>query len=268
MKDMQVAVTGGTGTVGREVVTELSRRGHDVRVLSRRSPAHPVDLTTGEGLAAALDGVDVVVDAGNAGPRRKAAEALLVEGTRRLLVAERAAGVRHHVGISIVGIDRVPAGYYGVKLAQEAVVTASPVPWTIVRATQFHGLLDQVFRSMARFRVLPGAAVPLQPVDQGEVAFVLADTAEAEASGAITQFVGPERRSAAELARTWRLETGRRALLVPVPLAGATARALRAGALTNPGAWSGRTTFADWLRGQRTAAPPAAPAGQGLRRVA
>ena len=264
---MQVAVTGGTGTVGREAVAELSRRGHDVRVLSRRSPEHPVDLITGDGLAAALDGVDVVVDASNARPGRKAAEALLVAGTRRLLVAEQAAGVRHHVGISIVGIDRVPAGYYGVKLAQEAVVKASSVPWTIVRATQFHGMLDHIFRSMARFRVLPGAAVPLQPVDEREVAFVLADTAEAQASGAITQFVGPERRSVAELARTWRLETGRRALLVPVPLVGAAARALRAGALTNSDARTGRTRFADWLRGQRTAST-ATSAGRGLRSAA
>lgn len=265
---MQVAVTGGTGTIGREVVAELARRGHEVRALSRRSPDHRADLITGDGLAAALEGVEVVVDACNAGPRRKAAERLLVDGTQRLLAAERAAGVRHHVGISIVGIDRVPSGYYGVKLDQEAVVKGSPVPWTIVRATQFHGLLDQVFGALADFRMLPGAAVPLQPVDQREVAVVLADTAEAEASGATTQFVGPECRTAAHLARTWRLETGRRPLLVPVPLAGATGRALRAGALTNPGAWTGRTTFADWLRGQRTAAAPAAPAGPGLRSAA
>jgi uncharacterized protein YbjT (DUF2867 family) len=265
---MQVAVTGGTGTVGREVAAELGRRGHQVRVLSRRSPEHPVDLITGEGLAAALDGVEVVVDASGAGPRRRPAEALLVDGTRRLLLAERAAGVRHHVGISIVGIDRVPAGYYKVKLEQEDVVKGSPVPWTIVRATQFHALLDQVFRSMARLRVLPGAAVPLQPVDQREVAVVLSDTAEAEASGSITQFVGPERRTAAELAATWRLETGRRALLVPVPLVGAAGRALRAGALTNPGGWTGHTTFADWLRGQRTTTVAAAPAGRGQRSAA
>jgi uncharacterized protein YbjT (DUF2867 family) len=262
---MQVVVTGGTGVLGREVVAELARRGHEVRVLARRSPEHPVDLTTGDGLGAALEGVDVVVDASNAGPGRKAAEALLIGGTRRLLVAEQAAGVAHHVGVSIVGIDRVPSGYYRVKLDQEAVVKASPVPWTLVRATQFHSLLDQVFGAMARFGVLPDAAVPMQPVDPHEVAVVLADTAEAEASGATTQFGGPERRTAAELARTWRLETGRRALLVPVPPAGAAGRALRAGALTNPGAWTGRTTFADWLRRGRTAAAPAALAPHGLR---
>jgi uncharacterized protein YbjT (DUF2867 family) len=259
---MLIAVTGGTGTLGRHVVGELERRGHEVRVLSRKSAEHPADLVTGTGLAAALEGADAVVDASNAGPSRRAAEALLVEGNRRLLAAERAAGVAHHVAVSIVGIDRVPYGYYRVKLAQEAVVRGGPVPWTIVRATQFHQLLALVFERVARFGVLPGAAVPLQPVDPREVAVVLADTVEAEASGEITRYAGPERRLARELAETWRLETGRRALMLPVPLPGAVGRALRAGGLTERGAWTGRTTFAEWLR----ESPAPAPA-VGLERV-
>jgi uncharacterized protein YbjT (DUF2867 family) len=253
MKRMVIAVTGGTGTLGRHVVQELERRGHEVRALSRSSPEHPVDLIAGTGLAAALEGVDAVVDASNAGPSRDAAEALLVEGNRRLLDAERAAGVAHHVGVSIVGIDRVPYGYYQVKLAQEGVVRGGPVPWTIVRATQFHQLVARYFGRMARYRLLPGAAIPLQPVDPCEVAVVLADTAEDEASGEITRYAGPERRLVRELAQTWRLETGRRALVVPVPLPGAIGRALRAGGLTEPGAWTGRMTFAEWL--SRSAAP-------------
>jgi uncharacterized protein YbjT (DUF2867 family) len=247
MVAMLIAVTGGTGTLGREVVRELSERGHDVRALSRRSPEHPVDLTTGEGLDAALAGVEVVVDAANAGPRRKAAEAVLVDGTRRLLAAEARAGVAHHIAVSIVGIDRVPYAYYEVKLAQEAVVRDGGVPWTIVRATQFHTLLDMAFSATARAAILPGAGFPLQPVDPREVAAAIADTAEAEPSRAITQFAGPEVRSMRELAQEWRELTGRRAAIVPVPLAGATGRALRAGELTHPGAWTGRRTFADWL---------------------
>jgi uncharacterized protein YbjT (DUF2867 family) len=252
---MVIAVTGGSGTVGREVVRELAARGHDVRALSRGSREPQVDLTTGEGLAAALEGADVVVDAANGGPD------VLVDGTRRLLAAERAAGVEHHVGVSIVGVDRVPYRYYDVKLSQEAIVRTSPVPWTIVRATQFHTLLDSVFSATARRGLLPGAAFPLQPVDAREVAVVLADTAEAEASGDTTQFAGPERRTVRELAQTWRLERGRRALLVPIPLPGATGRALRAGELTNGGAWTGRITFGDWLSG-RTAPAPGIPAGR------
>jgi uncharacterized protein YbjT (DUF2867 family) len=245
---MVVAVTGGSGTLGRAVVRELEARGHAVRALSRHSSAHPVDLTTGQGLAAALAGVDVVVDASNAGPTRKPAEAVLVGGTRRLLAAEGPAGVGHHVGVSIVGIDRVPYAYYEVKLAQEAVVRGGGVPWTIVRATQFHTEVDRRFSATARAGVLPGAGFPLQPVDPREVAEVLADTVEAEPSRATTQFAGPELLTLRELARAWRVATGRRAVIVPVPLAGATARALRDGGLVNRGAWTGRRTFGAYVR--------------------
>ena len=264
---MLIAVTGGTGTLGREVVAELARRGHELRVLARHAPARlpagaehrAVDLLGDRDLRPALDGVAALVDATNAGPRRAAAEALLVGGTQRLLAAEAAAGVEHHVATSIVGTDRVPLGYYRVKLAQEAAVARGPVPCTIVRATQFHDLLAGAFAATARFGLLPAAAIPLQPVDARAVARVLADTAEAEPSGAITQFAGPEVATVVDLARTWRLETRRRTLLVRLPAPGAAGRALRAGALTNPGAWRGGTTFAEWLR-ERAAAPPGATA--------
>jgi uncharacterized protein YbjT (DUF2867 family) len=257
---MLVAVTGGTGTLGQEVVRELEARGHDVRVLSRGSAEHPVDLTTGAGLDAALAGVEVVVDAANAGPARKAAEAVLVGGTERLLAAEVHAGVAHHVAVSIVGTDRVPYPYYEIKLAQEAVVRGGGVPWTIVRATQFHTEIDKYLRATARFGFLPGAGFPVQPVDPREVALVVAATAEAEPSLATTQFAGPQVRSLRELAHTWREATGRRAVIVPVPLAGATARALRDGGLTNRGAWTGSRTFADWLA-ERHEAVAAVPSG-------
>ena len=259
---MNVAITGGTGTVGREVTKELARRGHAVRVLTRGVggwlPAgathHRVDLATGAGLDAALAGVDVVVDASNAGPDPAAAEAVLVDGGRRLLAAARAAGVAHHVGVSIVGIDRVPAPYYRVKLAQEEVIRGGGVPWTIVRATQFHDLVASVFAGEARISLLADAAFPLQPVDVREVAVVLADTAEAEPSGAITQFAGPEVRTVRELAETWRLETGRPACIAPVPVPDDVGEALRAGGLTNPGAWKGRVAFGEWLRERAPAA--------------
>src|SRR3954451_3927752 len=120
MTDMQIAITGGTGTVGSELVRELARRGHELRVLTRRAPErlpagarhHRVDLTSGEGLVEALAGVDAVVDAANTPPKRTQAERLLVHGTGRLLEAETAAGVAHHVAVSIVGIDRVPGSYH------------------------------------------------------------------------------------------------------------------------------------------------------------
>src|SRR5471030_2586125 len=115
---MRIAVAGGTGTIGRRIAVALSRDGHEVRALRRGAAQYPVDLTTGSGLEAALVGCDVVIDASNGPPSRKA-RAVLVEGSRRLLEVEARAGVRHHVCVSIVGIEDVPMGYYRVKLEQE-----------------------------------------------------------------------------------------------------------------------------------------------------
>jgi uncharacterized protein YbjT (DUF2867 family) len=249
---MRIAVTGGTGTLGREVVRELGLRGHDVRALSRSTG---VDLTNGDGLDAALHGVEVVIDAANAGPRRKPAEAVLIGGTGRLLEAEGRAGVQHHVAISIVGVDRARYAYNRIKLAQEELVRGGGVPWTIVRAAQFHSYVDGILRSAARFGVLPAARIPLQPVDVAEVAAVLADTAEVEASGAITQFAGPEILTLRELAVQWRDAVERHPMLVRVPLPGELGRELRAGALTHRGAWRGRRTFGEYLARRYAPAP-------------
>jgi uncharacterized protein YbjT (DUF2867 family) len=241
---MRIAITGGTGTVGREVAWALYERGHEVRVLCRRGPL-PVDLTDGTGLAAALDGVEAVVDASN-GPRRS----LLVDGTGRLLAAEARAGVRHHVAISIVGIERAPGRYYALKREQEAVVKAAGVPWSIVRATQFHTLVESILRKAARFGVLPTGAARFQPVDPREVGALLADAVEAAPCGATTEVAGPEILTLRELASRWRRETGSHALPLPVP----TPRSLREGALTSPGARRGTKTFAEWMR-EREASP-------------
>jgi uncharacterized protein YbjT (DUF2867 family) len=234
---MRIAIVGGTGTVGAETARELERRGHEVRVLSRHAPQHAVDLRDGSGLAAALDSVDVVVNAAN-GNRK-----LLVDGTARLLRAAEGAGVRHYVGVSIVGIDRVGIGYYKAKLAQEELIQRSGVPWTIVRATQFHPFLAKTFMASAKFGIVPCLKFPMQPVDPREVGRVLAETAEAEPALAIEQFAGPEVLSGCELARRWKRETGSRALPVRLPVT----RALRAGGLTNPGARRGSVTFDAWL---------------------
>jgi uncharacterized protein YbjT (DUF2867 family) len=234
---MNIAIVGGTGTVGAETARELSARGHAVRVLSRHAREFPVDLTTGEGLARALAGVEVVVDASQGG------RSVLVDGMARLLRAEAEAGVAHHVGVSIVGIDRIGGRYYKAKLDQEAEIVRSGIPWTIVRATQFHTLVARTFAASARMGVLPSVRVPLQPVDPREVGRVLAETVEAEPSLAITQFAGPEVVSVCELARRWREATGSRALPVRLPVP----RSLRSGGLTNPGAWRGTVTFDAWL---------------------
>jgi uncharacterized protein YbjT (DUF2867 family) len=169
---MRIAITGGTGTLGRPTVTELRSRGHEVRVLSRRSPEHPVDLTTGAGLAEALEGCDVVVDASN--DSSKHAAQILVEGSRRLLAAEEAAGVGHHVCVSIVGCENVPMGYFRVKADQERVVEAGTVPWSIVRATQFHEFVVANLAPAGRWHVLPVPRARLQTVASAEVAAVVA----------------------------------------------------------------------------------------------
>ena len=151
--------------------------------------------------------------------------------------------------MSIVGIDRVGGPYYKLKLAQEAAIRAGGVPWTIVRATQFHTLIAWVFSKSAKLGVIPSLGAPLQPVDPREVGRVLADTAEAEPALAITEFAGPEIVSARELARRWRAATGSHAVPVRVP----ASRALRSGGLTDATAPQGTVTFDAWLAGETRA---------------
>lgn len=243
---MRIAIAGGTGTLGRPVAEALRSRGHEVRVLSRRGPEYRVDVTTGEGLAEALEGVDVVVDATN--DSSKHAADTLVEGSRRLLAAEEVAGVGHHVCVSIVGCELVPARYFRIKAEQERVVEEGPQPWSIVRATQFHELIDMALAPTARKHLMPVPRVPLQTVASTEVARVVADVAEGAPRRGRVEVVGPEVVDARELARTWRSTTGRRALLLPLPLPGRMGRALRAGALIaeRPDV-RGTTPFATWL---------------------
>jgi uncharacterized protein YbjT (DUF2867 family) len=242
---MRIAIVGGAGTLGSHVTAELAGRGHEVRVLSRGSPAFPVDLSTGAGLEAALAGCSVVVDASNS--QRRSRE-VLVEGSGRLLAAEHEAGVGHHVCVSIVGCDRVPIGYYGVKTEQERVVAHGPVRWTIIRATQFHELAASLFAATARYRVLPGPRLPLQPVAAAEAARAVATAAEADPADGRIEVAGPQISTVADLARSWRSATGRTAALLPVPVPGRLGRELRSGALTttHPDV-AGTTTFADWL---------------------
>ena len=243
---MRIAIAGGTGTLRRPVADALRSRGHEVRVLSRRGPEYRVDVTTGEGLAEALEGVDVVVDATN--DSSKHAADTLVEGSRRLLAAEEVAGVGHHVCVSIVGCELVPARYFRIKAEQERVVEEGPQPWSIVRATQFHELVDMALAPTARKHLMPVPRVPLQTVASTEVARVVADVAEGAPRRGRVEVVGPEVVDARELARTWRSTTGRRALLLPLPLPGRMGRALRAGALIaeRPDV-RGTTPFATWL---------------------
>jgi uncharacterized protein YbjT (DUF2867 family) len=246
---MRIAIVGGTGTLGRKVVTELAERGHEVRVLSRGGE-YRVDLITGEGLTAALQGCGAVVDASNATSAKRARQ-VLVGGTQRLLIAERDAAVSHHVCVSIVGCDQVAMGYYKVKVDQERLVEDGHVPWSIVQATQFHELAATALAGAGKFRVIPVPAMKLQTIAAADVAHAVADVTEGSGRGHRIRVAGPEVNTARDLALTWRRATGRRAVLVPLPIPGKLGRDLRDGALTagQPDI-RGTVTFAEWLAAQ------------------
>jgi uncharacterized protein YbjT (DUF2867 family) len=252
---MKVLVAGGTGTLGRRLVDQLRSRGHDVRVFARRaSTAGGVevvtgDLTTGAGIATAVAGVEVVINATNSvGASVTRPRSVLVDGSRRLGEAAAAAGVRHHLLISIVGIDDVPMAYYRAKLEQEAVLQEGDVAWTLLRATQFHHLLDRMFTVAARLPVLPVPDVLVQPVDPDEVAAALVEAAEAAPAGRLPDMAGPEMLRLPAAARQWRAIRSRRRPIVRIPLTGRTGAALRHGVLTAPERARGRVRFADWLQ--------------------
>lgn len=247
---MEIAVVGATGTLGSLVTSELHRRGHEVRALSRKSADYPVDLRTGEGLARALAGCGVVIDASNDASGE--ATEVLVEGSRRLLAAEQEAHVAHHVCISIVGCDRMQIGYYRVKFQQEGVVEESEVPWSIVRATQFHELIASTCARASRFGLIPVPHARLQTVAGADVAAELATVAEGVPLAERREIAGPEVVDARVLARQWSKATGRHVLVAPIRLPGKLGKALRAGLLTtdDPDV-TGTVTFESWMAQQQ-----------------
>ncbi|GAA4793107.1 SDR family oxidoreductase [Streptomyces ziwulingensis] len=239
-------VTGGTGTLGRLVAGRLRTDGHEVRVLSRRTPPYAVDLREGgAGLGAAVDGVDTVVHCASTprgGDERAAAH--LIEAARR-------AGVRHLVYISIVGVDRVPYGYYRAKFAVERLVEESGLGWTVLRTTQFHDLVARVLGALSGppVLVLP-ARIADQPIEVAEVAARLAQLAGGAPAGRAADMGGPEVRSFESLARAYLAATGRRRAVVKVPLVGRTYREFRAGGHLAPDRAVGKGTFEEYLAGR------------------
>ena len=198
-----ILVTGGTGTLGRLVVRRLRDAGREVRVLSRRGREAGEgieyvtgDLATGQGIEAAVDGAEIIVHcAGSSkGDDDKA---------RNLVRPAARAGTRHLVNISVVGADRIPVvsaadramfGYFASKLAAERVVADSGLPWTTLRATQFHDLILMVAQQMTKLPVIPvPAGVRFQPVDAGEVAGRLVELALGTPAGLAPDMAGPQR---------------------------------------------------------------------------
>src|SRR5690349_14964906 len=243
---MKIAVAGGTGLTGRHVIEARSAAGHRPVVLARSAG---VDLVTGARLDAALAGVDVTIDVSNVTTMRRAeAVGFFDRAGRGLLGAAARAGVRHHVALSIVGIDRVSNGYYQGKLRQEAIVRDGAVPWTVLRATQFHEFAEQILDRMPG----PLAVVPrltVQPVAVREVAEALVAIAAGEPQKAAPDLAGPRVESLTDMVRRLvRTGTVRRRPVVPLWLPGTMAHG---GLLpTGPGP-RGTQTFEQWLAGRR-----------------
>jgi uncharacterized protein YbjT (DUF2867 family) len=232
-----ILVTGGTGSLGRRVVDRLRSPGNEVRTLSRSARSAGVvrgDLRTGEGLAEALKGVDVLIHCASSPRKTRQTD---VEGTGRLLEAASRAGVSHAVFISIVGVDRNPYfPYYRAKFEAERIVERSPVPWTILRATQFHEFVLKQIRLLERIPIMMAPkGFLLQPMDIGEVADRLVELSLLEPAGRVPDIGGPEVRTFPDLARSYLKTTGRHRRLVEVPVPGKAASALRKGAQLAPG---------------------------------
>lgn len=245
----KIAVAGGTGVLGRHVVDVAGKRGYDVVTLAHSTG---VDLVAGTGLDGALDDVEAVVDVTSIQTQSaRASEKFFEAVTSHLLQAEKAAGVGHHVALSIVGADKAPYGYYSGKVLQERLVTEGDVPWSLMRATQFHEFAGQIMERLRRGPVVIVPQMRSQPVAASEVAGRLIDLVEAGPSGRVPDFGGPREEDAVDMVRAFKAATGARVWILPVPFPGALGRALRDGSLVaGRGADHGTQTYADWLRAE------------------
>ena len=242
---MIILVTGGTGRLGRSTVEVLRDRGHEVRILSRRPGERHVvgDLDTGDGLTAAVAGVDAVVHL--ATTRRKDI------GQTRMLLDAMSGTSAHLVFISIVGVDQVPYAYYRDKVASEQAIEASSVPHTIVRVTQFHGFVGEFLDAQRRLPVTFVVPATVQTVHIPEVAVRLAELAEAGPVGRAPEFGGPELLTLRQHAEQWQEAHGIRRPIWTLRLPGGFARAVREGRLTSGLPGAGRVTFREYLAEQR-----------------
>lgn len=253
-----ILVTGGTGTLGREVVSRLTAQGHITRIMSRSASRLTPDsnsklewaqaaLATGAGVAEAVQGIDVIVHCASSSFGET--QAVDLDGTARMLQLAQSAGVAHVVYISITGIDNHPFSYYQNKLAAEKIIMNGGIPWTIQRTTQFHEFIDLLFTALNKvLLVLP---VPtgfiIQPVAVGEVADHLVAAVNRSAAGWLNDVAGPEVLRAGDMAKVWQRVRGTHKPLVNLPWPGKVGAAFRSGIITQPDRAVGQVTWAQWV---------------------
>lgn len=244
-----ILLTGGTGTLGSHVVPLLSEAGSNVRLLSRhsRQSADGIeyltgDLLKGEGIEAAVDGTEIILHLAG-GPKGDD------EATRNLVRAASRAGARHVVYISAIGADRVPLGWFTAKLGAERAIADSGLPWTILRAAQFHDLVLTMAQKMAKLPVIPvPGGLRFEPVDSRDVAARLVELTLGKPAGLVPDLAGPKVYAMGELMRGYLQAQGKRRLMMPVRMPGKAGRAYRAGEnLSLEGATMGKRTWADFL---------------------
>jgi len=260
-----VLITGGTGGLGRAILASSRAKDVVLRAQSRRAAPRDAaanvewvcaDLASGVGVWEAVAGVDAIIHAAS---DSRNAEAVDVEGTRRLVDAARAQRVRHVVFISIVGIDQIPFAYYQKKLAAESIVMSGGVPYSVLRATQFHSLVDGLISTAARMPlVIPlPTAFMVQSVATSEVADRLVQALVDGPGGRLRDLGGPEVMTLGEAAAVWKDVTRVTKPVVSLPLPGRVAAAFRAGKNTAPDGERGTIRWRDWLiHGRRETSPP------------
>ncbi|GAA2335385.1 SDR family oxidoreductase [Dactylosporangium salmoneum] len=242
---MNIAVIGGTGLIGSQVVRMLRADGHEATPLS---PSTGVDLLTGQGLDAALKGVDVVVNLTNSPTFDDASPAFFRTTMDNLVAAAAREGVGHAVILSIVGADRVPdLVYYQAKVLQEDILKAGPVPYSIVRATQFFEFVDAVLSWTSDETTVRLPATPIQPMAAADVARAVADVSEGAPLRGVRNVAGPEVFALDELGRITLAAHGDRRTVVTDPTAGMFAAVPGDAIIAKDGADLAPTAYRDWL---------------------
>jgi len=250
---MKIVVIGGTGLIGSKTVAILRQRGHEVVAAS---PNTGVDTITGEGLKEAMAGAQVVIDLSNSPSFEDRAVLEFFETSgRNLLAAEAAAGVRHHVALSIVGTDRTDNGYFRAKVAQEKLIATSGIPYTIIRSTQFLEFLRGIAASSAQGNVIRISPGLFQPIAADDVAPIVADVALSAPRNGIVEIAGPERAPFDEVVARYLKAVGDPREVVSDPEARYFGGRVDERSLVPLGeARLGRIGFAEWLGRSRASA--------------